>query len=200
MDMQITLIRHGVTPGNTKKKYIGITDEGLSEEGENEIRVRSYPEADIVFSSPLLRCKQTARIIYPNADVQVVEQLRETDFGLFEGKNYQELSGNPAYQAWIESGGEDAFPEGESKAEATARSLAGFDKVLQKSKDAKRISVICHGGTIMAILSSLFGGDYYSYHVENGEGYTFDLSFDGVYSGLSARSFTGRSDGMATSN
>jgi alpha-ribazole phosphatase len=41
----------------------------------------------------------------------------------------------------------------------------------------------------MAILSQLFGGDYYSYHIENSEGFTFDLSSDGVYSGLHPRSF-----------
>ena len=38
-------------------------------------------------------------------------------------------------------------------------------------------------------LSNLFKGDYYSYHVENGEGYTFDLSHDGLYSGLCTRFF-----------
>ena len=39
--------------------------------------------------------------------------LKECDFGDFENKNYKELSGNPDYQAWIDSGGALPFPGGE---------------------------------------------------------------------------------------
>jgi len=189
MDKKITLIRHGKTAGNYEKRYIGITDEQMNLEGENEIRSRIYPEADVVFSSPLARCIRTAEIIYPHSKIHIIEDLRETDFGDFEGKNYKELSENPIYQAWIDSGGKDAFPGGESPEEATIRTMVGYSQMLKESWEYKNITAIVHGGTIMAILSSLFGGEYYSYHVENGEGYTFDLSFDGVYSGLSPRSF-----------
>jgi alpha-ribazole phosphatase len=189
MDRKITLIRHGKTPGNIEKRYIGITDEELSKDGRLELHRRQYPEADLVFVSPLLRCKQTAEIIYPGSKLVVIDELRETDFGLFEGKNYLELSGVKEYQHWIESGGNAPFPQGESKEDAVIRAIKGFEILLEQSKDAANISAIVHGGTIMAILSNLFKGDYYSYHVENGEGYTFDLSSNGLYSGLHSRSF-----------
>ena len=185
----ITLIRHGKTSGNFEKRYVGITDEQMTLDGEKDIHIRSYPEADIVFSSPLVRCLRTASIIYPTKQAIVIDDLRETDFGEFEGKNYQELSENPAYISWIESGGEDAFPGGESRSDAITRCMRGFEAVLDSSKDFENISVVCHGGTIMAILSQIFGGEYYSYHIENCEGYTFDLSSDGIYSGLCPRSF-----------
>ncbi|MCR4831903.1 MAG: histidine phosphatase family protein [Pseudobutyrivibrio sp.] len=189
MEKTITLIRHGITPGNLEKRYIGITDEPLATEGESEIQSRHYPDADIVFSSPLIRCKQTASIIYPDHKIKVIHELRETNFGRFEGKNYLELSEDSEYKDWIESGGEAAFPGGESRAEANKRIMEGFNKLLILSKDCKNISVIVHGGTIMGILSQLFDGEYYSYHVENGEGYTFDLSSNGLYHGLRTRSF-----------
>jgi len=189
MDKKITLIRHGKTAGNYEKRYIGITDEQMNLEGENEIRNRIYPEADIVFSSPLARCIRTAEIIYPQSQIHIIEELRETDFGDFEGKNYKELSENPLYQSWIDGGGREAFPGGESPEEATIRTMVGYSRMLKESREYQNITAVVHGGTIMAILSSLFGGEYYSYHVENGEGYTFDLSSDGVYSGLSPRSF-----------
>ncbi len=191
MDKKITLIRHGKTPGNSEKRYIGVTDENLSLEGEMEISSKIYPKADIIFSSPLKRCISTAEIIYPKREIIVIPELRETDFGLFEGKNYNELSQDIEYQAWIDSGGEAPFPGGESKIEAGKRAILGFEKLLHKSCGYENISVIAHGGTIMAILSHLFKGEYYSYHIENGEGYTFDLSSDGVYSGLYFRSFIG---------
>ena len=117
MSKTITLIRHGKTAGNYEKRYIGITDEQMTLEGENEIRSRVYPNADIVFSSPLKRCIRTANIIYPGADLQIIEEFKETDFGHFEGKNYIELSKNPEYIRWIESGGTAPFPGGESMAE-----------------------------------------------------------------------------------
>lgn len=189
MGTSFTLIRHGKTAGNYEKRYIGITDEQMTLDGENEIRVREYPKADIVFSSPLARCLRSAKIIYPSSEIIIVDELRETDFGLFEGKNYKDLAQNPQYISWMESGGEDAFPGGESRGDAIQRTMKGFDLVLEKSKNYRNVSVIAHGGTIMAILSELFGGEYYSYHVENCEGYTFDLSFDGVCSGLCPRSF-----------
>ena len=191
MEKTITLIRHGKTAGNLEKRYIGTTDEPLCLEGENEIKKRCYPQADQVFCSPLLRCRETAKLIYPESLPLVIEDLKETNFGLFEGKNYSELSSNPKYQDWIDSGGTMAFPGGESKEEASKRSLDGFLECIDLSGDAKNISLVVHGGTIMAILSHLFGGDYYSYHVENGEGYTFELSYNGIYSGLCFRSFLG---------
>ncbi|MBE5912747.1 MAG: histidine phosphatase family protein [Pseudobutyrivibrio ruminis] len=189
MDRTITLIRHGCTPGNREKRYVGIIDETLDLESELDIKARAYPKADIVFSSPMIRCIQTAKIIYPDQEPIVIHELRETDFGRFEGKNYQELSGDKEYQSWIESNGEAPFPGGESRSQASSRALKGFEKLLAQSQDYENISVVAHGGTIMAILSNIFGGDYYSYHVENGEGYTFDLSYDGLYSGLCTRSF-----------
>ncbi|SDB06020.1 alpha-ribazole phosphatase [Pseudobutyrivibrio sp. YE44] len=189
MERRITLIRHGCCPGNDRKCYIGITDEPLSEKGEKSILLRAYPEADIVFSSPLQRCVFTAKLIYPNLTPVIIDDLRETDFGLFEGKNYQDLEGNPDYQRFIDCGGTIPFPQGESRDEATVRAIKGFEELLTKIGEAKNISVIVHGGTIMAILSHYFGGDYYSYHVENSEGYTFDLSHDGIFGRLHSRSF-----------
>ncbi len=193
MDRTITLIRHGKTKGNLEKRYIGITDEALSSEGIKSIEDRDYPEADIVFSSPLIRCIQTAKIIYPKNKIHIIEDLRETDFGLFEGKSYKYLENNLDYQKWIDSNGKIGFPGGETQKEAIERSLNGFDRLLHMSESYNKVTAIVHGGTIMAILSRIFNDDYYSYHVENGEGYTFDLSHNGIYSGLCPRSFFRRS-------
>ena len=109
MDRTITLIRHGKTSGNREKRYVGITDEALSSEGELEIKTRAYPKADIVFSSPMMRCLETAKIIYPDQEPIVIPELRETDFGRFEGKNYLErlaaqpkLAGEMLFQDWAD--------------------------------------------------------------------------------------------------
>lgn len=189
MNKKIYLIRHGKTEGNIQKRYIGITDESLSEAGKNEISSFHYPSAEIVFVSPMKRCIETAKIIYPSQKVTIIDELKETDFGDFEGKNYEELKSVPEYIRWMESGGKTAFPNGENPADVTARVMKGFKKLLSFSSGNSSIAAIVHGGTIMSILSELFGGNYYDYIVENGKGYSFDISSDGIYSGLSSGSF-----------
>ena len=102
--MKIVLIRHGATAGNIKKRYIGITDEDLCASGiesiHNNIKAGYYQGVQAVYVSPMKRCRQTAELIYPEYKQHIVPDFRECDFGIFEGKNYKELSGN-AQVVWI---------------------------------------------------------------------------------------------------
>ena len=193
MRKRILFIRHGQTQGNSEKRYIGgRTDEELCEAGIADIRSRIadriYPAADELYLSPMLRCRQTAQLIYPQltGEAVSVEDFRECDFGLFEGKNYQEMEHLSAYQEWIDSMGKNGFPEGESPAEFRTRCLQAFwrtfqDNVHQKG-DAAADSVsayIVHGGTIMAILSGLSGmqdKNFYSYQCENATGFICEIA------------------------
>ena len=110
---EIWLIRHGMTEGNRYQRYIGKTDELLCEEGKEKLKEFFYPEPEAVFVSPLVRCRETAEILFPEKRLRIIDQLAECDFGDFENKNYLELSGNPDYQAWVDSGGILPFPNGE---------------------------------------------------------------------------------------
>ena len=69
----IYLVRHGMTQEGQEGRYIGHTDVPLSDEGVLQLQDMAenyeYPQPDIVFASPLKRCLQTAKIIYPEADV-----------------------------------------------------------------------------------------------------------------------------------
>ena len=116
--MKLLLLRHGATKGNLEKRYIGKTEEGLAEEGKQELLRRkaagNYPKLDILFISPKIRCLETAEILYKGLEVQIVPELQECDFGIFEGKSYIELTGNKTYQTWIDGGGILSFPGGES--------------------------------------------------------------------------------------
>ena len=66
---KIHLIRHGLTEGNLKQQYIGKTDLPLAGVGVTQLqRLKEevdYPRVDKVYSSPMLRCLQTALILYP---------------------------------------------------------------------------------------------------------------------------------------
>lgn len=168
------LIRHGKTKANQEGRYLGYTDEDLTEEGKQEILSLAasgyYPESDIIFTSALKRCKTTAALIYPGKQLIEIPEWNEIDFGRFEGKTYKELSGNPDYQAWIDSGGTIAFPDGESREQFTERCVCGMEKMIAMLPEGvERISIVVHGGTIMALGSHFWGGDYFDYQIKNGK-------------------------------
>lgn len=173
--VELYLIRHGKTPGNEEKRYVGRTEESLSETGRRELLGKQAPAAEVLFSSPMKRCVESCQCLYPGMEPIVIDAFREIDFGTFEGKNYQELSGNKDYQAWIDSGGTMAFPQGESRQDFIQRNLAGFQELLMElrkhPKDELKAAAVVHGGTVMSILSGAYGGDYYDYQIPNGEGY-----------------------------
>lgn len=180
----IVFIRHGITISNKEHRYLGRTDEALSEEGKAALLEQksknNYPKIELLFTSPMKRCIETAKLLYPDLQPMIVPEWEEIDFGAFEGKNYQDLKDDIRYQEWIDSNGTLPFPEGESQEEFIKRCVCGFQKMLESCKNLsekqnqgrqKRIGAIVHGGIIMALLSAYYGGEYFDYQVSNGEGY-----------------------------
>lgn len=174
-EINVILIRHAPTKGNIKRRYIGVTDEDIV--GADCLRGK-YPPCDIVVSSPMKRCMQTAGILYPNKTPVICNKLSECDFGNFENKSYEDLKDNARYTAWLESGGELPFPGGEKRADFIKRSIEGFFEMLP---ECGTITYVVHGGSIMAIMQSLFGGDFYDYQVKNGCGYKFKMKGNTAY-------------------
>ena len=179
--MKVYLIRHGSTQGNLSGRYIGKTDECLCGEGAEMLIKRqekgAYPEADAVFASPLKRCMQTAGIIFPGKEVTAIPELSECDFGIFENKNYEDLKDVPQYQLWMESGGRNGFPGGESREKFARRILEGFEKALRMCGGSAAAFVV-HGGTIMSIMEKYAypKKGFYDFQVGNGEGYELTLA------------------------
>ena len=177
--LKIWLIRHGMTEGNRHQRYIGVTDEALCPEGAELLNNFSYPAVQTVFVSPLRRCRETAEILFPGQKVRIIDQLAECDFGEFENKNYKELSGDPRYQAWIDSNGMMAFPGGESKEECAARNIEGFQRAVTACirENIEEAAMVVHGGTIMNIMEAyaLPKKAFYEWHLGNGCGYLVEL-------------------------
>lgn len=184
------LIRHSVTAGNEKKRYIGSTDEPLCEAGRELLKGRKYPEIQRLYVSPMIRCRQTASLIYPGQKQQVIEDFRECDFGEFENKNYLELADNPHYQQWIDSNGMLPFPQGESREEFQNRSIKAFVQMVDEclADGILSVAAVVHGGTIMSVLEACASEkrEYYGWHVENAGGYVVQVDEEqwrqGIYS------------------
>ena len=156
----VHLIRHALTKGNLEGRYIGQTDEELCKEGIEQLeqmkRDYDYPVVDVVFSSTLKRCIQTASIIYPQKQVIQMREFEECDFGEFEGHTAEELQPYEEFSQWL-SGGEDARPlNGESNGEFATRVCSCFIKTVDGmiKTGTQNAAIITHGGVIMSILAA----------------------------------------------
>lgn len=175
--MKVYLIRHGKTRGNLNKCYVGRNDEPILEKELEKISNFKAPICDEIYISPMLRCRQTKDVLYPNRYCVVVDDFRECDFGRFEGKNYNDLKDDEDYQRWIDSGGGMPFPDGENVERFKQRCVLAFKNVLENIKpDTDSISLIVHGGTIMSILEYFEEShEYFKWQCGNCEGFCMEL-------------------------
>ena len=194
VNITLLLIRHGKTIFNIEKRYMGQTDLELTGEGRDEIikifddksegpgavLASFYEDGIPFFSSPMKRCLGTAAVILPDMTPCVIPDLKEMDFGDFEGKTWAELEQRSDYRAFIESSGRIPPPNGEARADFIKRVWGGVEKCCEQilSKGCDKGILVIHGGTIMALMSYLDGGDYYDYLPANGHGYLLRLDVD----------------------
>lgn len=187
--MKLFMIRHGATAGNLEKRYVGRTDEGLTEQAvfflqEEALKLRELAgNVAAIITSPMKRCLETAEILFPEKLYEHVPRIQqaglsECDFGTFEYKNYLELSGDTEYQHFIDTLGREGFPGGETTEAFKARTVEAFQEVWkeissQAEPGADRTLVfVVHGGTIMAVMEAFSEEkkSYYDWQVGNGEG------------------------------
>ncbi len=178
----IHFIRHGMTEANLNGAYAGVIDIPVCKEGKNKLlelkNKYKYPESDIYLASPLSRCIQTCNILYPDINPQVIEGLREWNFGDWEGKTPNELLKDEKYKKWIESGRSGSFevPNGESADEFGKRICATFEKIVYSmvSSGTTSATIFTHGGVIMSILATygLPRAQFLNWVVDNGCGYS----------------------------
>ena len=182
----IHLIRHGITAGNEEGRYIGSTDLPLSGAGEARLKKLAakypYPKAEVYLSSPLKRCTQTMKILYPEAKAILVNDFRECSFGEWEGKTANEIAAkDPAFAKWIAGEGKEVTPPGgESGGVFMQRTCAAFERIvkgLMTSGIASAV-LVAHGGTLMSILSAygLPRAQFYDWMTDSGCGYSMRIT------------------------
>ena len=172
--MLIDLYRHGETEYNRESRYLGVTDLPLSEAGKSQLKPAGYT-VGTVYTSPLVRTKETARILFPEAGLAEVPGFAEMDFGIFEGRNYQEMEHDPAYRAWVDSCCLAPCPGGESKEQFCDRVWEAFLPLIGTTE---HLVVVAHGGTLMAIMErfALPEKSYFDWHCAPGCGFRLDDS------------------------
>lgn len=175
----IYFIRHGQTKYNVEGRFVGSTDLPLTENGRKNIYDLWYERSkhidkEVIYSSPMKRCIETAHIIFPDEHLEIIKNMREMNFGVFEGKTHDELMDMQAYRNFRATSGKEKIPHGESGIEFGMRVLKGFFEMIghMNKNSYETAALICHGGVIMAIFSMLCeeSDDIYYYHRDNGQG------------------------------
>lgn len=120
-DWEAMLMRHGETEWSLSGRHTGNTDLPLTARGEQEARrmaphIREH-EYDLVLCSPLLRARDTCECVGLGEHAQIREELREWDYGDYEGLTSPEIhERDPDWLLW-----RDGCPGGESPEQVTAR-------------------------------------------------------------------------------
>lgn len=157
---KIHLIRHGITDANLQGRYVGNrSDLPLCPEGVRELQAvreaTDYPDIRKLYSSPMLRARQSANIIYPGFEPHIIDELTEYDFGEFEGQTAEQLEINEDYINWT-SGKTDAPPMGEKSSDFVKRIALGINMIVRDmmQEGITSAGVIMHGGAIMMLLAA----------------------------------------------
>ena len=172
--MEIYLLRHGETQYNRERRYQGLRDIPLSPEGEESLcQAEVFPKA--VYVSPLMRARQTAQRLFPEAEQLVLEGLQEMDLGDFEGRTADEMAQDQAYRAWVDGNCQGKIPGGESMEAFAARTCGAFAALVEEALDRgeKLLCIVAHGGTQMAVMERYARPHrpYFAWYAPNGSGY-----------------------------
>ncbi|HYB01777.1 MAG TPA: histidine phosphatase family protein [Ktedonobacteraceae bacterium] len=163
---RLYLIRHGETLANREYRYIGTRDDPLSTLGEVQAHQLAGALSELpimaVYSSPLQRTYQTALPIAArhNLEVQRIDDLRECDFGRWEGLSRAEvLARSPEdrqrYLEW-EHNTSVAPPGGESFEALQQRVVAVVENLAHSHPD-QSIVLVSHVGPIKVLLGAALG-------------------------------------------
>ena len=153
---EVLLVRHGETDENAAACFQGRRDTRLNDRGRQQSRVLAEAlraeGARALYSSPLLRAHETARIIGAAIGLEPVldERLVEADAGAWPGRMIADiLAGERTeYERWRAADPTFRFPDGESVAEQAQRIAAALADVAAGPLPAV---VVTHGGTIRAV-------------------------------------------------
>lgn len=150
---RLWLIRHGEPAEEARHRCYGSLDVGLSETGRAQMaQVAEYLKTEpvaAIYTSPRSRALESARILaaVPSCPIEIVADLREIDFGDFEGLPYDEIAARypDIYRQWMEKPTEVRFPNGEIFSEMRDRVLRAFETI-QRERKGQTVAIVSHGG------------------------------------------------------
>ena len=153
-NLQLWLIRHGETEWSLSGAHTSRTDIPLTERGkERAARIRTYlaqRKFNLVLTSPLQRARETCRIAGYADVAQIEENLREWDYGIFEGRTTAEIrKDQPDWSIW-----DTPVPQGEPVEHVAARAQKVIDRALQAGGD---VALFAHAHILRILAATWLG-------------------------------------------
>jgi broad specificity phosphatase PhoE len=150
----VVLVRHGQTEWSRDGKHTGWTDIPLTERGRQDaqavgaaLRERRFAR---VLTSPLSRASETARLAGFGDVAEQRDELREWDYGAYEGRKTAEIRENsPGWSLWS-----DGVPDGESLDQVGARA----DRVIAELRSLDGDVLVFAHGHLLRILTARWLG------------------------------------------
>lgn len=141
MAQQVFLVRHGETEWSRSGQHTGRTDLPLTEDGRASaaaIAKALAGRAVTVWTSPLERARETCRLAGFGDACRVDPDLREWDYGIYEGRTTPDIrQENPHWSVWL-----SPMPEGESLEQVAERARRVVGRVLETTGD---VALFSHG-------------------------------------------------------
>ena len=153
-NLQLWLIRHGETEWSLSGAHTSRTDIPLTERGkERATEIRNYlaqRKFTLVLASPLERARETCRIAGYADVAQIEENLREWDYGIFEGRTTADIrKDQPDWSIW-----DSPVPEGEPVEHVAARAQKVIDRALQAGGD---VALFAHAHILRILAATWLG-------------------------------------------
>ena len=142
--MQIVLVRHGETEWSLSGQHTSRTDLPLTDKGRERAK-RLGPALTawnfaLVLTSPLLRARETCRIAGFGDRAEICEDLREFDYGEYEGLTTPQIrEKNPEWSLW-----RDGCPGGEMPDQVGARADRAIERMRSGAGDGDALA-FAHG-------------------------------------------------------
>jgi broad specificity phosphatase PhoE len=148
----ILLVRHGETDWNLERRVQGHSDQPLNATGRAQAQALADKLADehldAVYASDLARAHETARLVAAGHGLPVVvlPELREKDFGTWEGLTDEEIR-----VRFPEARPGGQWGDGETYEQMSSRVVAALRRIAARHPDG-RVLVVAHGGPVRAVL------------------------------------------------
>jgi broad specificity phosphatase PhoE len=163
---RLVLVRHGEPDETVHGRCYGARlDPGLSPLGREQMRsawrLLDGLTPGAIYSSPSRRAvESTALRVCPGPAAIVDADLREIDFGEFEGLAFAEIAARypDAYEAWMARPTGVTFPGGETFLAMAARVGAAIDRIRRRHR-TDTVVIVSHSGVNRTVLAAALGLD-----------------------------------------
>ena len=157
--LKFGLIRHAMTQWNFEKKIQGREDIDLNFQGVEQAHLFAKllikEKFDKIFSSTMIRARHTAEIISKiiKVDIEYSSDLREQDFGEWEGEKISDLRKSNPNQVEIQESKGWLFtpPGGESRNNVLKRNFKAIEYAAKKF-DNRYILIVTHSSVIKTLI------------------------------------------------